>query len=101
VVCRAGSLTHGGHLREAIEISVRIDNGLRLTDCFNSCGHLCAATQRWADAVTMWAAYAASLKRFGLADLPGRRNAAGNRCGRPSRSWGRTAPGQPNSAAPA
>jgi predicted ATPase/DNA-binding CsgD family transcriptional regulator len=68
---RAGRIPESAdHLREAIEISVRIDNGLRLTDCFNSCGHLCAATQRWADAVTMWAAYASSLKRLGLADLP-------------------------------
>ncbi len=58
------------HLREAFEISVRTNNGLRMVDCLNNCGQLCAATQQWADAVTMWAAYAARLKSFGLSDLP-------------------------------
>jgi hypothetical protein len=39
-------------------------NGL---DC---CGHLCAATGRLADAVTVWAAYAALLRQDGFTDAP-------------------------------
>jgi len=58
------------HLREALEISVRIGSRLRLIDCLDNCGHLCAATQRWADAVTMWAAYASCLEELGMSDTP-------------------------------
>ena len=58
------------HLREALEISIRIGSLLRVIACLNNCGHLCAATQRWADAVTMWAAYITSLKELGMTDLP-------------------------------
>ena len=58
------------HLREALEIATRIGNRLRMIDCLDNCGHLCAATQRWADAVTMWAAYLASLAELGITDLP-------------------------------
>jgi predicted ATPase/class 3 adenylate cyclase/DNA-binding CsgD family transcriptional regulator len=64
------------HLREALEIAMRIGNRLRQIDCLNNCGNLCAATKRWADAVTMWAAYLASLEELGMADLPA---AAGRR----------------------
>jgi hypothetical protein len=59
----------GKHLREALEISARVGNRLRLIGCLDNCGHLCAATQRWADAVTIWAAYAACLEELGVADL--------------------------------
>ena len=33
-------------------------------------GHLCAATQRWAEAVTLWAAYRARLQDDGTVDVP-------------------------------
>jgi predicted ATPase/class 3 adenylate cyclase/DNA-binding CsgD family transcriptional regulator len=58
------------HLNEALEISIRIGSLLRVIACLNNCGHLCAATQRWADAVTMWAAHIAALKELGMTDLP-------------------------------
>jgi predicted ATPase/class 3 adenylate cyclase/DNA-binding CsgD family transcriptional regulator len=68
---RAGRIPQAGqHLREALEIAARIGSRLRLVDCLNTCGHLCAATRRWADAVTMWAAYAARLKELGMSDFP-------------------------------
>jgi DNA-binding CsgD family transcriptional regulator/Tfp pilus assembly protein PilF len=68
---RAGRIPEAArHLREALEVSVRIGNRLRLIDLLNNCGHLCAATQRWADAVTMWAAYLARLAEFGMSDFP-------------------------------
>ncbi len=68
---RAGRIPEAAqHLREALEISIRIGSLPRVIACLNNCGHLCAATQRWADAVTMWAAYIASLKELGMSDLP-------------------------------
>ena len=60
----------GGHLREALELAMRIGDRLRLIDCIDNCGHLCAAMHRWAEAITVWAAHAAHLKDTGLPDLP-------------------------------
>jgi non-specific serine/threonine protein kinase len=60
----------GAHLRESLEIATRIGNRLRLINCLNNCGHLCAATGRPADAVTMWAAFVTCLKEIGMSDLP-------------------------------
>ena len=60
----------GGHLRESLELATRIGDPLRLLNCLDSCGHLCAATQRWAQAVTVWAAYDAQTRDQGLTDLP-------------------------------
>jgi predicted ATPase/DNA-binding CsgD family transcriptional regulator len=58
------------HLREALEISMRIGDRLRLIDCLDNCGHLCAATQRWADAATLWAAFTSCLRELGMSDMP-------------------------------
>jgi hypothetical protein len=44
------------HLREALELVMR--SGSWAADYLDYCGHLCAATGRYADAVTAWAAYA-------------------------------------------
>ena len=44
------------HLREGIQIAVRTGGWLELLNCLDSCGYLCAATRRPADAVTVWAA---------------------------------------------
>ncbi len=44
------------HLREGIQIAVRTGGWTELVNCLDSCGYLCAATGRPADAVTMWAA---------------------------------------------
>jgi non-specific serine/threonine protein kinase len=52
------------HLREAIQIPLR--TGAR--HMLDYCGHLCAATGRPAEAVTMWAAHAALIQH---ADWPG------------------------------
>jgi predicted ATPase/DNA-binding CsgD family transcriptional regulator len=68
---RAGRIPEAGaHLRESLEIATRIGSRLRLIDGLDNCGHLCAATDRWADAVTMWAAHMACLKEIGMPDLP-------------------------------
>src|SRR5262245_4032871 len=54
------------HLREAIELCSRTGFRVVLPDCLDSCGYLCAATARWADAITLWAAYATALRAAGM-----------------------------------
>ena len=58
------------HLREALELTSRIGYRLRLIGCLDHCGHLCAATRRWGEAVTMWAACHARLQDDGIVDVP-------------------------------
>jgi non-specific serine/threonine protein kinase len=60
----------GAHLWEALELATRIGDRLRLIDCLQQCGDLCAATHRWAEAITVWAAHDAYLRETGLLDLP-------------------------------
>jgi predicted ATPase/DNA-binding CsgD family transcriptional regulator len=64
---QAGRLADAAaHLREGAGLASRIGDRLRLIDCLDICGQLCAATGRWADSVTMLAAHAASYRRAGL-----------------------------------
>ncbi len=63
-------LEAGAHLRESLDLATRIGDPLRLLNCLDSCGHLCAATQRWAEAITTWAAYDAQSQGHGFIDLP-------------------------------
>ncbi len=58
------------HLREGLQIAVRTGGWLELENFLDRCGHLCAATGRPAEAITMWAAFAALLGRDGAADVP-------------------------------
>jgi DNA-binding CsgD family transcriptional regulator len=59
------------HLRQAIELCSRIGYGPVLIDCLDSCAYLCAATECWAEAITMWAACTSALRAAGMqADLP-------------------------------
>ncbi|MGD0376891.1 MAG: protein kinase [Streptosporangiaceae bacterium] len=60
----------GAHLRESLEIAARIGDRLRMIDCLDTCGHLCAATGRWAEAITLWAAQATHKVQTGMPDLP-------------------------------
>ena len=61
---QAGRLAEAAtRLGEAIGLASRTGNWMRLLDCLNTCGHLCAATERWADAITIWAAHAAWIQR--------------------------------------
>jgi hypothetical protein len=53
------------HLREALRLAVRTGNWLELQFGLFQCGELCAATGRAAEAVTLWAAYAAVDQREG------------------------------------
>ena len=58
------------HLREAIEIAARTGDRLRLIECLDKCGHICASTGRHAEAITLWAAFGARRQDYGLPDLP-------------------------------
>jgi hypothetical protein len=87
------------HLREALEIAIRIGNRLRMIDCLNNCGHLCAVTQRWADAVTMWPRTAPAWKNSGWRISRLRPNAARRRCERPANRWDPNGPVPRRSAA--
>jgi DNA-binding CsgD family transcriptional regulator len=49
------------YLREALQLAVR--TGIWFPVYLDCCGHLCAATGRQAEAVTLWAAHAALLPR--------------------------------------
>ena len=60
----------GAHLGQALDLATRIGDRLRLLDCLQQCGDLCAATHRWAEAITVWAAHDAHLRDTGLPDLP-------------------------------
>jgi DNA-binding CsgD family transcriptional regulator len=58
------------HMREAVEIVVATGCWFELITSLDACGHLCAATGRWTEAVTAWAAHAAFDAREGGADWP-------------------------------
>jgi DNA-binding CsgD family transcriptional regulator len=54
------------HLRAAITLAARIRDRLRLWDCLPLGAELCAASGRWAEAVTVWAAHHAFTEDTGL-----------------------------------
>jgi predicted ATPase/DNA-binding CsgD family transcriptional regulator len=67
---RAGRAAEAAaHLREGFQIAVQtgVANLYRGLDC---CGHLCAATGRPADAVTVWSAMAALMRHGQVVDRP-------------------------------
>ena len=61
----------GTHLEEAIELATRVGDRRCVIESLDACGHLCAAARDWADAVTIWAAHDACLRRAGLPRRPG------------------------------
>ena len=68
---RAGRIPEAGaHLREALRLAVQTGDRTLLHDCLDVVGHLCAATGRWAEAITLWAAHAARVHSEGLPDIP-------------------------------
>jgi len=68
---RAGHIPQAGaHLRETLEIATRTGDRLRLIECLDLCGNICAATGRPAEAITLWTAFGARRQDYGLPDLP-------------------------------
>jgi len=67
----AGRIPDGwAHLRESTEIATRVGHPLAILNCEDIGGHLCAATRRWAEAVTLWAALDAHTQNGGFMDVP-------------------------------
>jgi non-specific serine/threonine protein kinase len=56
-------------LREALELAARAGN-IQLIYCLDVCGHLCARTERWGEALSLWAARSARLNQTELPELP-------------------------------
>jgi predicted ATPase/DNA-binding CsgD family transcriptional regulator len=62
---QAGNLADAvAFLREAVDVASRMSTQFSLADLVAEGGYLCAATGRWADAVTLWAAYTAHRSRL-------------------------------------
>ncbi|HEX7267664.1 MAG TPA: LuxR C-terminal-related transcriptional regulator, partial [Streptosporangiaceae bacterium] len=56
----AGRLAEArAHVREVIELFTQTGASLLLINCLELCVDLCAATRRWREAITVWAAFAA------------------------------------------
>jgi DNA-binding CsgD family transcriptional regulator len=58
------------HLQEALQIAARTGDQFDLGNALDCCGYLCAATGRYAEAVTVWAAHAAIFRQKGYAYPP-------------------------------
>ena len=64
---RTGRLADAAvHLREAAKIAIQGSNQLRLIDIVEEVGYLCAATTRYAEAISLWSARAAHNEAAGL-----------------------------------
>jgi len=59
------------HLRENLQTALRTDNGNDMFNGLDCCGYLCAATGRYAEALTLWAAHAAFQQPGRYADALG------------------------------
>jgi non-specific serine/threonine protein kinase len=67
---RAGRVTEAAaRLGETLGLAARAGT-VPLVDSLDVCGHLCAQTQRWAEAVTIWAAMSACERQTGLPEVP-------------------------------
>ena len=61
----AGTRTH---LRDALQLLSRQTHTFTLLDCLDLCGQYCAQSNRWREALTVWAAYGAWLRDSGTPD---------------------------------
>jgi predicted ATPase/DNA-binding CsgD family transcriptional regulator len=78
----AGRIADAGrHLRESLELSTRIGDAIGLLNGLDRAALLCAATQRWAEAIALWSASAARSRDHDLLDVPqdARRREEGSR----------------------
>jgi non-specific serine/threonine protein kinase len=58
------------HLRDGLQIALQTASGLAdVLDGLDCCGYLCTATNRIAEAITLWAAYTALMRREGFIDV--------------------------------
>jgi DNA-binding CsgD family transcriptional regulator len=62
---RTGNIADAGaRLREFADVAIQTGDRIHLANCVEMGAYLSAETQRWADAVTLWAAEAAELERI-------------------------------------
>jgi predicted ATPase/DNA-binding CsgD family transcriptional regulator len=67
----AGCIPEGWvYLRESVEIATRVGHPGAILNCLDCGGELCAATQRWAEAVTVWAAIDVRIQDGDVTDDP-------------------------------
>jgi predicted ATPase/DNA-binding CsgD family transcriptional regulator len=67
----AGRIADAGrHLRESLELSSRIGDAIGLLNGLDRAALLCAATQRWAEAIALWGASAARSRDLEVLDVP-------------------------------
>ena len=90
----------GAHLREVLEIAARTGDRFRLIDVLDLCGHICAATGRHAEAITLWADAGPAGKNTGYPTCRTWCGVVRDRCGRPRTRWDRPGRGRPGNAAP-
>ncbi len=55
-------------IAESLRMAAGSGHRRRVLDCLDHCAHLCAVTDRWADAITMWAARSAQTAAAATAD---------------------------------
>ena len=68
---RAGRVEDGAaRLREAVRIAARTGFWFELLNGLYACGYLCAATGRHAEAITVWAAFAALSRHLVVTETP-------------------------------
>jgi tetratricopeptide (TPR) repeat protein len=58
------------HLQEGLHVALQTGGGMALLHGLDCCGHLCAATRRFTEALTVWAAHGASFRHGGFTDAP-------------------------------
>jgi predicted ATPase/DNA-binding CsgD family transcriptional regulator/DNA-binding XRE family transcriptional regulator len=58
------------HLRESLQIAARTGDQFDLQNGLDCCGYLCAATGRFAEAITVWAAHAVIFRHGGYTYPP-------------------------------
>jgi DNA-binding CsgD family transcriptional regulator len=59
------------HLREATLLMLSTGNRFEVVNALDGCGHICAGTGRFADAITCWAALYAIHQQFGYPPMDG------------------------------
>ena len=58
------------HLRDGLQIALQTASGLGdVLNGLDCCGYLCTATKRFSEAITVWAAYTALMRREGFTDV--------------------------------
>ena len=87
------------HLREELQLAVRTGGWIELINSLDSCGFLCAATGRPAEAVTIWAAKAALTQQAGMRTGPKGCACGRSPCAPPARRSDLTGPAPRRNAA--